>query len=409
MAEVKFLDGGMSAVQGFKSTGIHCGIKRAKKDLAIIYSQEEAVAAGVFTQNKVAAAPVILTKEHLEATGGKCKAIIVNSGNANACTGTKGLEDARMTASLAAQELGVDEKEILVSSTGVIGVYLPMDKISQGIKNIWQDLQDTNNSQAAAEGIMTTDTFPKEVLVETVIDGKTVKIGGIAKGSGMIHPNMATMLSFIVTDINIGLEMIKEALKEVVDVTFNMISVDGDTSTNDMVLVMANGLAGNKMINEKNKDYHAFKEALFALCFKLAELIIRDGEGATKFVTVKVKNAQTLEDARLAARSITTSNLVKTALFGEDANWGRVIAAIGYSGAAFDPNQVNMYIESARGSQQMMEKGMGLPFDEEKAKAILKEKDITLIVDLVSGFQEATAWTCDFSYDYVKINAEYRS
>jgi glutamate N-acetyltransferase/amino-acid N-acetyltransferase len=256
---------------------------------------------------------------------------------------------------------------------------------------------------------MTTDTFPKEVLVETVIDGKTVKIGGIAKGSGMIHPNMATMLSFIVTDINIGLEMIKEALKEVVDVTFNMISVDGDTSTNDMVLVMANGLAGNKMINEKNKDYHAFKEALFALCFKLAELIIRDGEGATKFVTVKVINAQTLEDARLAARSITTSNLVKTALFGEDANWGRVIAAIGYSGAAFDPNQVNMYIESARGSQQMMEKGMGLPFDEEKAKAILKEKDITLIVDLVSGSQEATAWTCDFSYDYVKINAEYRS
>ena len=409
MAEVKFLDGGMSAVQGFKSTGIHCGIKRAKKDLAIIYSQEEAVAAGVFTQNKVAAAPVILTKEHLEATGGKCKAIIVNSGNANACTGTKGLEDARMTASLAAQELGVDEKEILVSSTGVIGVYLPMDKISQGIKNIWQDLQDTNNSQAAAEGIMTTDTFPKEVLVETVIDGKTVKIGGIAKGSGMIHPNMATMLSFIVTDINIGLEMIKEALKEVVDVTFNMISVDGDTSTNDMVLVMANGLAGNKMINEKNKDYHAFKEALFALCFKLAELIIRDGEGATKFVTVKVINAQTLEDARLAARSITTSNLVKTALFGEDANWGRVIAAIGYSGAAFDPNQVNMYIESERGSQQMMEKGMGLPFDEEKAKAILREKDITLIVDLVTGSQEATAWTCDFSYDYVKINAEYRS
>lgn len=409
MTEFKFIDIAMSDIQGFKSTGIHCGLKKVKKDLSIIYSQGQAVAAGVFTNNKVMAAPVLITKEHLKSTGGHCKAIIVNSANANSCTGIKGYEDAKKMANLTANELGISEEEVLVSSTGIIGVPLAMDKISIGIKEICKDLEHNNSSQDAAEAIMTTDTFKKEAVVETLIDGKKIKIGGIAKGSGMINPNMATMLSFITTDLNISPEMIQEALSEVADGTFNMISVDGDTSTNDMALIMANGLAANKEITEKNTDYHIFKDALFALCFKLAELIIRDGEGATKFVTVKVINAQSLEDARKAAKSVTTSSLVKTAIFGEDANWGRVIAAVGYSGANFKPDLVSMYIDSAAGKEQMMENGMGLLFDEKKSKKILIHKDINLVIDLKDGEYEATAWTCDFSYDYVKINSDYRS
>lgn len=409
MSEFKFIDIAMSDIEGFKSTGIHCGLKKVRKDLAIIYSQGQAVVGGVFTKNKVKAAPVLITEEHLKSTGGNCKAIIVNSANANSCTGIKGYEDAKKMANLTANELGLSEEEVLVASTGVIGVPLPMDKISKGIKEICQDLQTNNTSHDAAQAILTTDTFTKEAVVETVIAGKTVKIGGIAKGSGMINPNMATMLSFISSDINISPQLLQEALREVADGTFNMISVDGDTSTNDMALIMANALAGNKKITEKNSDYHAFKEALFALCFKLAELIIRDGEGATKFVTVKLVNAQTLEDARKAAKSVTTSSLVKTAIFGEDANWGRVMAAVGYSGANFKPDLVSMYIESDGGREQMMENGMGILFSEEKAKEILSHKDISLVIDLKDGEYEATAWTCDFSYDYVKINADYRS
>jgi len=404
----KFTEGGLSAVKGIKTAGVHAGIKKHKKDIAIIYSEKVAAAAGVFTLNKVKAAPLLISEEHLDASGGFCRAVVVNSGNANACTGSIGLANARAMGLAVAEALELAEEEVLVSSTGVIGVQLPMDLMISGIKKACEALS-AGSSADAAEAIMTTDTYPKEAAVETVIDGKTVKIGGIAKGSGMIHPNMATMLGFTVTDLAITPVMLKEVLKEVADETFNMISVDGDTSTNDMLVILANGEAGNRKITEKDANYYAFKEALHALCRKLSELIVRDGEGATKFVTVKVINAPTVEDARKAARSITTSALVKTAIFGEDANWGRVIAAVGNSGAHFDPERIDMYMESAGGKEQMMQQGMGLAFSEETAKKILSEKDIIFVVDLQLGSAAATAWTCDFSYDYVKINADYRS
>ena len=409
VSDYKFIDGGISNVQGFKSTGIHAGLKKIKKDIAIIYSETKTAAAGVFTKNQVKAAPVLITKEHLNASNGYCKAIVINSGNANACTGVKGMENAQQMAEMAASQLQIDVKEVLISSTGVIGVQLPMEIISEGISIASKALFSNNSSSDAAEAIMTTDTFPKEASVEVIIGGKTVRMGGMAKGSGMIHPNMATMLSFVATDVSITPKLLKEALDEVVDETYNMISVDGDTSTNDMVLVLANACAGNEQIATKNPDYDTFKNALSALCYKLSELIVRDGEGATKFITVKVINAHSLEDARKAARSVTTSALVKTAIFGEDANWGRVIMAVGNSGANFDPGIVDMYIESKAGKEQMMEDGMGLSFSEAKAKAILSEKDISLVVDMKLGSSKATAWTCDFSYDYVKINADYRS
>jgi glutamate N-acetyltransferase/amino-acid N-acetyltransferase len=405
---MKFVKGGMSIVHGFKSIGIHAGLKKCKKDLAVIYSETMAVFAGVFTKNKVKAAPVLVTQKHLEETRGYCRAIVINSANANACTGEIGLNNAVTMAKVAANELNIDQKEVLVSSTGVIGVQLPMDTIVSGIKKACSQLT-TNDSAAAAEAIMTTDTYPKEAAVETVIDGKVVRIGGMAKGSGMIHPNMATMLSFIATDVAISQKMLQKVLKEVVDDTFNMISVDGDTSTNDMVLIAANSKAGNDEINDFGKNYDIFKKALGSLCYKLSEHIVRDGEGATKFVTVTVNNANTVEDARKAARSVTTSALVKTAIFGEDANWGRVIMAIGNSGADFNPDNVSIYIESNKGREQMMKDGMGLPFDEENAKNILSEQDIKFTIDLAQGNASATAWTCDFSYDYVKINADYRS
>jgi len=408
MVEYKFIDNGISTVQGIKSSGIHGGLKKVKKDFAVIYSEVKAAAAGVFTENAVKAAPVLVTKEHIENSGGFCRAIIVNSANANACTGKLGFENAKEMTRILAEELHIDQQEALVSSTGVVGVQLPMDKVSQGIKKACAALI-VNNAGDAAEAIMTTDTFPKEVAVEVEIGGKIVKLGGIAKGSGMIHPNMATMLAFIATDAAISPDILQEALLEAVDETFNMISVDGDTSTNDMVLVLANGLAGNKPITEKNADYHILTKALSALCFKLAELVVRDGEGATKFITVKVLNALSIKDARKAARCVTTSALVKTAIFGEDANWGRVMVAVGYSGANFNPDTVEMYIESSAGKEQMMKDGMGLAFSEENARNILNQKDISLIVDLNMGTFEATAWTCDFSYDYVKINADYRS
>ena len=398
----------MSNVQGIKSSGIHGGLKKVKKDFAIICSEVKAATAGVFTKNAVKAAPVLITEEHINASNGFCRAIVVNSANANACTGKLGLENAREMTKIAADELNIKPQEVLVSSTGVIGVQLPMEIVSQGIKKACAALTG-NNSSDAAEAIMTTDTFPKEAAVEVEIGGKMVKLGGITKGSGMIHPNMATMLGFVVTDAAINPDILKEALLEAADETFNMISVDGDTSTNDMVIVLANGLSGNKPITEKNADYQVFKEALSALCFKLSEMIVRDGEGATKFITVNVLNALSVEDARKTARGISTSALVKTAVFGEDANWGRVIMAVGNSGADFNPDVVDMYIESSAGKEQMMKNGMGLAFSEENARKILAQKDINLIVNLNAGAYAAAAWTCDFSYDYVKINAAYRS
>ena len=404
----RFTDGGISAVAGIQTAGIHSGIKKMKKDIALIVSDKKAAAAGVFTKNKVKAPPVLATMENLKKAGGYGRAIIVNSGNANACTGDQGLRDAQNMIKATAENLQMPEQEVLVSSTGVIGVQLPMDIVLPGIKTACQALG-YNNSHDTAISIMTTDTYPKETAVETMIDGQKITIGGIAKGSGMIHPNMATMLAFIASDVSITPSLLQAALKDVVEETFNMISVDGDTSTNDMVLVLANGYANNQQITKKNEDYQSFKEALHLLCYKLAELVVRDGEGATKFVTVKVNNAGSLKDARSAARTITTSSLVKTAVFGEDANWGRVIMAIGNSEADFDPDKVDIYLESSCGREQMMQDGMGLVFNEEKAKEILSEKDIIYTVDLKMGNYAATAWTCDLSYEYVRINADYRS
>ncbi len=408
MQAYEYIAGGLSSVKGFKTVGIHCGLKKQSRDLAIILADGSTSAAGVFTLNKAKAAPVIVSQENLKHSQGYCKGVVINSGNANACTGKKGLENANKMTEAAAKLLGITPEELLVASTGVIGVQLPMEMVLQGISQAVQGL-DYSNSAAAAEAIMTTDTYPKEAAVETLIGGKRVTLAGIAKGSGMIHPNMATMLAFITTDCSISSAMLHQALLEATQGTFNMISVDGDTSTNDTVLAFANAEAKNELIDTKNSEYLVFKEALTALCSKLSELIVRDGEGATKFVSVEVVNAPTVEDARKAARGVTTSALVKTAVFGEDANWGRVIMAVGNSGASFDPNRVAIYLESAGGKEQMMADGMGLAFDEDKAKRILAKKDITFKVDFNLGKASATAWTCDFSYDYVKINADYRS
>ncbi|WP_227764225.1 bifunctional ornithine acetyltransferase/N-acetylglutamate synthase [Zhaonella formicivorans] len=407
MNEYTEIPGGLTAVPGFLAAGIHAGLKKAKKDMALICSTVPAVAAGVFTTNKVKAAPLLLNMEHLQ--NDITKAIVINSGNANACTGAQGMKDAQAMAELTAEALGLNSQEVLVASTGVIGVQMPMDKVAAGIKLAAQELSPAGGP-LAAEAIMTTDTFLKQISFQFTVGGKTVTLGGAAKGSGMIHPNMATMLGFITTDLAIGKEVLQHALSEVVKRTFNMITVDGDTSTNDMVLVLANGLAGNQAIKDREDDgYDDFYRALTYACTYLAKEIARDGEGATKLLTVEVLNAPTELDAQLAAKSVCGSNLVKTALFGEDANWGRILAAVGYSGADFDPAKVDIFIKSAAGEEQVAAKGTGLNFSEEKAKKILEEKEVTFIVDLNSGKEKATAWSCDFSYDYVKINASYRT
>jgi glutamate N-acetyltransferase/amino-acid N-acetyltransferase len=399
---------GICKPKGFTASGVHAGLKKAKKDIAVIYSEKPSKAAGVFTTNVVKAAPVLINMEHLQKNAGNARAIVVNSAVANACTGNKGMQDAEKMAALGGKFLKVNQEEVLVASTGVIGVTLPMEKIEDGIEKACRALE-KNGSSSAAEAIMTTDTVPKEASVEIDIEGTTVSLGGIAKGSGMIHPNMATMLCFVTTDADISAELLNEALKEVVDKTFNMISVDGDTSTNDMVLVLANGEAKNPCIKEKNAAYKKFRDALYEISKVLSKKVVEDGEGATKIFEVEVMNALTIGDARKAARSVTESSLVKTAIFGEDANWGRILAAVGYSGAEFDPEKIDVYLESSRGKEQMMKSGMGLKFDEEKALEILKEKEIYIKVDLNSGPCSAKAWGCDFSFDYVKINAEYRS
>lgn len=399
---------GVCAPKGFIASGVHAGLKKAKKDMTVIFSETPAAAAGVFTQNAVKAAPVIVNMEHLQKTAGHARAIVVNSAVANACTGKRGLEDAREMAALSGELLGIPKEEVLVASTGVIGVTLPMDKIQKGIEDACSKMSKTGGL-AAAEGIMTTDTVPKEETVIVDLDGKTVTLGGIAKGSGMIHPNMATMLGFITTDAAISSKVLQHALREVVNETFNMISVDGDTSTNDMVLVLANGAAGNSPVEMEGPTYEKFKEALYEICKSLAKKIVEDGEGVTKVLEVEVKNAATSEDARKAARKVTESNLVKTAIFGEDANWGRVIMAVGNSGANFDPDKVDVFLESDWGREQMMEAGMGLNFSEEKAAEILKEKEIKIVIDLHDGTYSAKAWGCDLSYEYVRINADYRS
>ncbi len=423
-------NGGITFPKGFFGGGEYVGIKKAKKDLALIYSQVPAVFSGCFTTNIVKAAPVLWDLSVYE-KGGKVRGVVVNSGNANACTGELGRKDTEEMARCYAEQLtkwvdqnnkgeagqngaeegsreAIQKEEILICSTGVIGVNLPMDKITKGIADTVQTLSE-QGGDLAAEAIMTTDTFMKTVTVELNLSGKRVRIGGMAKGSGMIHPNMATMLAFVTTDANISREILDVALKECVKNTFNQCSVDGDTSTNDTILVLANGLAENPMITEENEDYQQFKTALYEVCKKLAVDVVRDGEGATKLMEVTVMNALTKQDARQISRSVVSSSLFKAALFGEDANCGRVFCAMGYSGGNFDPELVNMNFRSKGGVINLFVKGSPIKFDEALAKKILSEKEIFIDIDLAQGTEKAVAWGCDLSYEYVKINGDYRS
>ncbi|MFZ5827935.1 MAG: bifunctional glutamate N-acetyltransferase/amino-acid acetyltransferase ArgJ [Bacillota bacterium] len=399
------IKGGVTAPAGFLAAGVPADIKGkggSKKDVAILFSTAPSAAAGVYTTNVVKAAPVILSQQHT-ATG-SLQAVVVNSGNANACTGEQGMQDAAAMVELTARALGLAPEAVAVASTGVIGVTLPMDRVAGGITAAAAALS-TSGGPSAAEAIMTTDTFPKQCAVQFELGGALVTIGAMAKGSGMIHPNMATMLGFVTTDADVEPAALQQALKEATEQSFNMITVDGDTSTNDMVIAMANGLARSPKVTLGSPLYATFAAALGQVLTYLAKEIARDGEGATKLIEVRVKGAASVEDARKAARSVCGSSLVKAAVFGEDANWGRVLAALGYSGASFDPNRVDLWL----GDVQMMAAGAGLAFDEEAAARVLKEKSVSFTADLHSGSAEATAWGCDLTYDYVKINGSYRT
>lgn len=401
---MKIIEGGVTAPQGFLAQGVAAEIKRKdKKDVAIIYSPKLCNAAVVSTTNRVRAACVDLTREHLQ--DGKAQAVVVNSGNANACTGERGMADARRTAELASELLNIKAEDVLVASTGVIGVYMPMQRIEAGIKAAATSLA-ADGGHNAALAIMTTDLQNKEIAVEINIQGIPVRIGAMAKGSGMIHPNMATMLAFITTDAAISNKCLVKVLKDSSNQSYNMISVDRDTSTNDMAVIMANGLAGNPAIEDENSDdYKQFKHALDYINISLAKMIARDGEGATHLIEVQVINATDEYTARLIARSITGSNLVKAAVFGKDANWGRILCAAGYSGAEFEVNKTDIYL----GQEKMAENGMGLIFDEQKAGEELEQETVVIKVDLKSGDCQATAWGCDLTYEYVSINADYRT
>ncbi|MBC7074809.1 MAG: bifunctional glutamate N-acetyltransferase/amino-acid acetyltransferase ArgJ [Syntrophomonadaceae bacterium] len=401
---MKIIEGSVTAPRGFLAQGVCAEIKKKdKKDVAVIYSEQRCSAAAVYTTNKVRAACIDVCREHLE--DGFAQAVVVNSGNANACTGEQGMKDAVYMAELTAELLGIKASDVIVASTGVIGVFMPMDRIAKGIEEAVEKLSH-EGAHNAALAIMTTDLVSKEIAVEIEIQGRPVRVGAIAKGSGMIHPNMATMLAFLTTDAAINSRCLQKLLRDSVEPTYNMISVDRDTSTNDMVAVLANGLAANPCIeDEKSEDYQKLKKAVDFVNTALAKMIARDGEGATRLIEVRVINAADYETARAIARSITGSNLVKTAVFGEDANWGRIIAAAGYSQAEFDPGRVDIYL----GSEKLAENGIGLVFDEQKARDELKKETVSIILDLKSGKYEATAWGCDFSYEYVRINAEYRT
>lgn len=406
---MRLIQGGITAVQGFKAAGAHIGIKAKKKDLAIVYSEKPCTYAGAFTQNVVKAAPVLWNQEVL-GEGKKIHAIVVNSGNANAATGSKGLEDTAKMADLTAEAFGIQSKEVLVCSTGVIGVNLPMQKLEKGIAQVAKTVSSTyEGGEAAAEAILTTDLVKKTIAIETEIGGNKVTIGGMGKGSGMIHPNMATMLGFVTTDVNITKEMLQKALKRVIDISFNMITVDGDTSTNDTVLVLSNGLANNPIIESEGEAFDKFVECLYEVCKYIAISIVKDGEGATKLLEVQLNGAKSFEEGKCLAKSILTSNLVKTAFFGEDANWGRIFCALGYSGIKFNANSVDISIESTAGYVNMLKQGLPVKFSEEKAKEILMENEIKIVVQMGEGEVCVTAWGCDLSYDYVKINGDYRS
>ena len=407
---MKVIKGGVTAANGFQAAGLSAGIKKGNtKDMAMIYSIVPCKAAGTFTTNVVKAAPVKWDKEVVYHSSA-AQAVICNSGIANACTGEEGFGYCKKTAEIAAEVLGIPADSVLVASTGVIGKQLPMDKIEAGIRSMAPVLSPAGSAGTlAAEAIMTTDTVKKEIAVEVEIGGKKVTLGGMCKGSGMIHPNMCTMLGFITTDVEISKELLQEALSESVNDTFNMVSVDGDTSTNDTVLLLANGLAGNPVIREKDGDYEKFAEALNYVNTWLAKQIAADGEGATALFEVKVIGAERKEQAVTLSKSIITSNLTKAAIFGHDANWGRILCAMGYSGAQFDPEKVDLYFESAAGKLKIIEDGVATDYSEEEATKILSEKTVTAIADIKMGEASATAWGCDLTYDYIKINADYRS
>ena len=402
-------DGTVTLPKGFYGAGDHVGIKKEKKDLALIYSEVDALAVGTFTQNLVKAAPVLWDKMVVE-NYDSARVIAINSGVANACTGDEGIYNNELFASKVADNFGVKKEEVLICSTGVIGKQLPMDKIIEGIAKVKALLNDDQKSgEIVAQSIMTTDTKPKHIAVTIELGGKIVTIGACCKGSGMIHPNMATMLGFITTDCNISKELLNKALKEVITDTFNMVSVDRDTSTNDTVLLLANGLANNEKITSENDDYYKFKEALYYVSEYLAKAIAGDGEGATKLLEVQVHGANSIKQAKVIAKSVCTSPLVKTAVYGNDANWGRLLCAMGYSGEEFDPYNVDLSIASEHGTLQLVTKGMATDYSEELATKILSSSEVKAIIDIHNGEYKATAWGCDLTYDYVKINADYRS
>ena len=407
---MKQIPGGVTAAKGFEAAGVEAGIKyKNRMDMALVYSEVPCKAAGTFTTNVVKAAPVKWDYKVVNESE-YAQAVIINAGVANACTGTEGYGYCLDTAKAAGKAFGIPEESVLVASTGVIGMQLPMDKILAGVEKLAEAKGGSlEHGTLASKAIMTTDTVNKEIAVEFEVGGKTAVIGGMCKGSGMIHPNMCTMLGFVTTDVNISKELLLKALQENVKDTYNMVSVDGDTSTNDTVLLLANGMAGNPEITEENEDYKAFCEALNVVNTFLARKIAGDGEGATALFEVKVINAASKEEAVLLSKSVVTSSLTKAAIYGHDANWGRILCALGYSGVQFDPEKVDLYFESAAGKLKIIENGVSTGYSEEAATKILSEEEVTAIADMKMGEACATAWGCDLTYDYVKINADYRS
>jgi glutamate N-acetyltransferase/amino-acid N-acetyltransferase len=400
--DFQVVEGGITYPKGIKAAGVKCGIRFDKKDLALIYSEKVADAWGTFTTNKFKAAPLVVTEKNLSLSGGKLQAVLINSGIANACTGKKGLKDTWDTVNYVSEGLKINKKYVAVTSTGKIGEFLPMKKIGDGLKEAISKLSASGGTEAA-EAILTTDTKKKEITVNFKLNRQEVRIGGMAKGSGMIHPNMATMLGFITSDISIKGELLQEALKQVVGKTFNMISVDGDMSTNDMVLLMANGLAGNKLIDKKDVDYYKFLNALQYVAGYLAKRIAKDGEGATKMIEVEVQNAVSFGEAKKVAKAVINSPLVKTAVFGKDPNWGRILAAVGYSGAEVVPDKVDLYLK-----EKIVEDGQPLKFSRRAIHEYLKLSDeIKILIDLKMGKESAIACGCELTYDYVKINTKY--
>lgn len=407
---MKIIEGGVTTAKGFKAAGYGAEIKyKNRNDMAMIFSQVPCSTAGVFTSNVVKAAPVmwdkVITREK-----GVAQAVVVNSGIANACTGKQGEDICRKTAEVAGKELGIPYDAVLIASTGVIGMQMPMDRVQKGVEALAGIIADTKEAGTeAAKAIMTTDTYSKEIALEFEVGGKTCHIGAMAKGSGMIHPNMCTMLCFVTTDVAISHDMLQKALSSVVVDTYNMISVDGDMSTNDSLMILANGMAENPEITAEGADYDSFYEALNTLCTEMAKKHAADGEGATALFECHVINADTKQNARILAKSVICSSLTKAAIFGHDANFGRILCALGYSGVDFDPDKVILSLESKAGSVNVYKEGTPIDFDEEAATKILSEKEVTAFVDMQAGTEEATAWGCDLTYDYVKINADYRS